>query len=56
MRLLILPHKHYRLFKDRHPFFLYPRYILRNDLTKDEKVFSGLWYSRKQIEEIVKKL
>jgi hypothetical protein len=56
MRLWISHHKHYRLFKDRHPWFCYPRYIIRNDATKDEKIFSGLWYSRKQMKEILRKL
>jgi len=35
---------------------MYTRWIIRNDAKQSEQLFSGLWYNRKKMEEILKSL
>ena len=51
MRVLVAAYDGARIFSER--IFGYKRYIVEWD--DHTKVFSGLWYSEKQVKEIVEK-
>tara|TARA_Y100001937_G_scaffold108768_1_gene152737 strand:+ start:269 stop:439 length:171 start_codon:yes stop_codon:yes gene_type:complete len=53
MRLLIYSKPGWRLFKDKNLVGL-PRWVIRNDSTKSETIFNGVWYNREKILKIFK--